>query len=168
MKTLVLNASYEFLGFTDYKGAICATVTGKVVVEEEYDWLVRSPSTEMKVPAVIRLKTFVRVAYDKIAKVSYTKTNLFIRDYYMCQYCGTKHRKEKLGIDHVFPKSKGGLSTWENTVTACKSCNHYKGDKLLEDIDDLKLIRQPYRPSGFKEIIRIKIGQIHVLWEKYL
>ena len=168
MQTLVLNASYEFLGFTDYKGAVCAAVTGKVVVLEEYDQVLRSPSMEMNVPAVIRLKNYVRVAYDKLARVSYTKTNLFIRDYYTCQYCNTRFRKDKLDIDHVFPQSKGGKSTWENTVTSCKPCNNYKGNKLLKDIPDMRLIREPYRPRGFKEVIRIKIGQIHELWEKYL
>ena len=41
-----------------------------------------------------------------------------------CIYCG----KISESIDHVLPRSKGGLSTTENCVPACLSCNGSKTD----------------------------------------
>lgn len=44
-----------------------------------------------------------------------------------CAYCG---KSEKLEMDHVIPISKGGATTKENIVPACRSCNSKKGDKI--------------------------------------
>ena len=60
-RCLVLNMDYTFLGVCDWKDAICAAYTNKVIVEESYDEVVRSTSMEMRVPAVIRLRKYVRV-----------------------------------------------------------------------------------------------------------
>lgn len=167
MRVLVLNASYEFLGFCDWQSAICSVVTGKVIVEEEYDDVVHSPSTSMRIPAVIRLRHYVKVLYERITYVSYTKRNVHLRDKYICQYCGEERQASRTGIDHVLPRSRGGLSTWENTVTACHGCNDSKGARLPSEAK-MKLLRAPRKPRGFREIIRIKIGEIHDLWLKYI
>tara|TARA_Y100001968_G_scaffold70346_1_gene61476 strand:- start:95 stop:505 length:411 start_codon:yes stop_codon:yes gene_type:complete len=42
-----------------------------------------------------------------------------------CIYCG----KPSESIDHIVPRSKGGLSVTENCVPACLSCNGVKSDK---------------------------------------
>lgn len=165
MRVLVLNSSYEFLGFTDWQSAVCSVYTGKVIVEEEYDQIIRSVSMEMKIPAVIRLRHYVKVVYEKVTYVSYTKRNIHLRDNYTCQYCGTKTKK--LTVDHVIPESRGGLTNWDNTVSACDPCNSEK-DNLTPQEAGMKLIRIPCKPHGFKEIIRIKIGEIHDLWMPYL
>tara|TARA_A100001015_G_scaffold288944_1_gene360309 strand:+ start:493 stop:867 length:375 start_codon:yes stop_codon:yes gene_type:complete len=54
--------------------------------------------------------------------------------------------KGDLTFDHLLPKSKGGLTDWENVVTACSTCNVKKGGKLFGDCD-LKLFNKPYRPT---------------------
>ena len=41
-----------------------------------------------------------------------------------CIYCG----KSSESIDHVLPRSKGGLSVTENCVPSCLSCNGHKSD----------------------------------------
>ena len=41
-----------------------------------------------------------------------------------CIYCG----KNSESIDHILPRSKGGLSITENCVPACLSCNGSKTD----------------------------------------
>jgi len=167
MRVLVLNSSYEFLGVTDWKSAISAAYCGKAIVEEEYDEVVHSPSMQMKVPAVIRLRKYVKVMYERITYVSYTKNNIHRRDDFYCQYCAEKTRKEKITVDHVVPESRGGLSTWENTVSCCKSCNAVKDNRTPQEAG-MHLIRQPHKPHGFVEIIRCKIGEINELWVKYL
>jgi 5-methylcytosine-specific restriction endonuclease McrA len=166
-RVLVLNSSYEFLGITDWKSAICAVYTNKATVEENYERTVSSPSVTMNVPAVIRLRKYVKVLYERITYVSYTKNNIHRRDDYICQYCGEKTRKDKITVDHVIPESRGGQSIWDNTVSACNGCNAEKDNRTPQEAD-MHLIRIPRKPHGFKEIIRIKIGEIHDLWEKYL
>jgi len=158
---------YTFLGVCDWKDAVCAAYTNKVIVEESYDEVVHSTSMEMKVPAVIRLRKYVRVVYERVSFVSYTKRNVHLRDGYVCQYCSTRCPGDAATIDHVVPESKGGGDSWENTVTCCKPCNYTK-DNLTLAQSGLTLVKVPTRPKGFREIVRIKLGELHDLWLKYL
>lgn len=167
MKTLVLNADYTFLGICSPETAVCGWYTGKCIVEETYDTEWHSASLTIRVPAVIRLKKYVKILYQRLTYVSYNKRNVHLRDKYICQYCGIKLDRYKSSIDHILPRSRGGLSTWENTVTACHGCNLIKEDRTLQE-SGLRLIKIPSKPHGFKEIIRIKVGEIVWLWEKYL
>jgi 5-methylcytosine-specific restriction endonuclease McrA len=167
MRCLVLNSDYTFLGVCDWKDAVCSVYTHKVIVEESYDTVIRSCTTEMRIPAVIRLRKYVRVVYERLSYVSYTKRNVHLRDAYVCQYCAERCREPEATIDHILPMSKGGRDTWENTVTCCKACNRRK-DSLTLAQAGLKLVRQPTKPKGFSEIMRIKIGELHDLWLKYL
>nr|YP_009530676.1 HNH nuclease [Paulinella micropora]AXY63365.1 HNH nuclease [Paulinella micropora] len=41
-----------------------------------------------------------------------------------CIYCGSKSES----IDHIQPRSRGGLSTTTNCIPACLSCNIQKND----------------------------------------
>lgn len=77
---------------------------------------------------------------------------LYARDRYMCAYCGDVHEPKFLTIDHVHPKSKGGLNTWSNCVTSCKPCNLRKGNKLLDKLD-MQLLYVPYAPNVFERMI---------------
>jgi len=43
------------------------------------------------------------------------------RDGYRCRYCGSK--LAPFHIDHVYPFSKGGESTFDNLVVSCQICN---------------------------------------------
>src|ERR1700691_5327824 len=99
---------YTFLGVCDWKDAICAVYTNKVVVEESYDQMVRSCSMEMPMPAVIRLRKYVGVLYDKVSSISYTKKNVHLRDAYICQYCTVRCKSQAATIDHIVPESRGG------------------------------------------------------------
>lgn len=36
-------------------------------------------------------------------------------------------------VDHLIPVSKGGNGKVENLVPSCKSCNHNKSDKLVDE-----------------------------------
>ena len=166
-RVLVINSDYTFLGVSCWQDAISAVYTGKAIVEAESDREVHSVSLTMKVPSVIRLRKYVRILYERITFVSYTKHNVHLRDLFVCQYCGKKCESRKLTVDHVLPESRGGLTNWENCVSACTACNLVKDNRTPQEAK-LKLIRQPRKPHGFAEILRIKIGEIHSSWYRYL
>ena len=52
------------------------------------------------------------------------------RDGGACRYCGST---EKLVLDHLLPVARGGDDSIENLITACKSCNAKKRDRLPEE-----------------------------------
>jgi len=60
---------------------------------------------------------------------------IFKRDKYTCQYCGRKAPNVILEVDHIYPKSKGGLDEVRNYKTACKECNIGKGDSILDEFN---------------------------------
>ena len=84
---------------------------------------------------------------------SLTNTKLFKRDKFTCTYCGSVHPGgHGLTRDHIIPTSKGGTDSWINTSSACRSCNHRKADRLLEDCG-MQLLMAPYVPSVFEDFI---------------
>jgi 5-methylcytosine-specific restriction endonuclease McrA len=107
----------------------------------------------MKLPLVIRLIKIIRSIYK--SHVPFTKKNVMVRDRQLCVYCKTN---KELTIDHVIPVSRGGKSTFENCVTACKPCNNKKGSRTPREAK-MFLKRQPYAPT-ISEFFRIKMIQI--------
>ena len=77
---------------------------------------------------------------------------LFRRDRNICAYCGHQYGVTNLTRDHVTPRSRGGKDTWDNVVTACKGCNQWKADSMLNELD-LKLIYVPYTPTYNEHLI---------------
>ena len=75
----------------------------------------------------------------------------------------------ELTLDHVIPRSRGGLSTWENLVACCHPCNRKKGNQLLSEIPDMKLLREPraFSLHTSRHIMRM-IGRSDSKWRKYL
>jgi hypothetical protein len=52
----------------------------------------------------------------------------------------------------VVPTSRGGADTWLNCVTACRSCNGRKGNRLPEEAR-MSLLYLPYVPSLHEDMI---------------
>ena len=59
------------------------------------------------------------------------RERIFARDDYTCQYCGV--RGTKLECDHKHPVARGGSHDDKNLVTACRTCNRSKRDKLITE-----------------------------------
>lgn len=165
---LVLNAdaqpvSYLPLSAIQWKEAITFMYLDKVDVLEWYDdWVVRSSSWETRVPSVIMLKEFMR----RGRKPRFSKTNLYIRDLYTCQYCGSEFARRHLTLDHVIPLSKGGKTRWTNIVAACQKCNSAKGNKTI-----MKPKRNPYEPDYWELVNKRKELEFdvrHPVWRNYL
>jgi len=99
-------------------------------------------SGSVPVPRVIVLRLFDRMPRRH---VRYSRTNVFARDDYTCQYCGERPVRAQLNLDHVVPRAHGGRTTWENVVASCVPCNRRKGGRTPEQAK-LRLRSQPVRP----------------------
>ena len=51
-----------------------------------------------------------------------------------CYYCTKKFDIKNLSMDHLVPLVRGGRSTKNNVVVACKKCNSEKKYKTLVEI----------------------------------
>lgn len=147
---LVLNAdfrplSYYPLSIWPWQEAVKAIFRDSVQVVSEYDRIVRSPSFEMKLPSVLALKEYKPLA----RRPAFTRFNVFLRDQWLCQYCGTTHRTHDLTFDHLVPKSRGGRTIWTNIVTACQSCNTTKSNRLPSEAKMFP-ITEPREPTIFE------------------
>src|SRR5690606_18150534 len=89
---LVLNASFEPLHIVTWQRAMQLLFQGKVEVVEESDREIRTVRFTMKIPAVLRLLTYVPLK-NKKQIVRFSRANIFARDQNICQYCGQKFNK---------------------------------------------------------------------------
>lgn len=165
---LVLNAdfrplSYFPLSLWPWQDVVKAVFLDRVEVIAEYDYVVRSPSFEMRLPSVIALREFVR--QDR--PPAFTRFNLFLRDGFKCVYCGAE---DDLTFDHVVPRSRGGRTSWTNIVTACSPCNLKKGGRMPKDAGMFPA-RTPVRPTNYQlQDIgrRFPPNHLHETWMDYL
>ena len=144
---LVLNADYTPLSYYPlslwpWQTAIKAVFLERVDIIAAYEREVHSPSLDMKIPSVIALRQYVRPSEFP----AFTRFNLFLRDRFQCQYCGSR---EQLTFDHVVPRRLGGRTTWENVATACAPCNMKKGGRTPEQAH-MRLIEEPIRPTTWQ------------------
>ena len=142
---LVLNAdfrplSYYPLSLWPWQEAVKAVFLDRVNILAEYQEVARSPSREMRIPSVVVLKEYVKPQ----KRVAFTRFNLFLRDEFSCRYCGSKG---DLTFDHVVPRARGGITSWENVVAACSPCNLRKGSKSLRN-SGLSLKKPPRQPGS--------------------
>jgi 5-methylcytosine-specific restriction endonuclease McrA len=161
-QVLVLNASYEPLNVTTVKRAHVLVFKGKAEVIEKLDRPLRSATGRFQWPHVIRLVQYVRVPRAIQRKIS--RRALFARDGWRCVYCGTANNR--LTLDHVVPRSRGGDSVWENVVTSCAPCNHRKGNRLPHEVHmELRIRPTPPNPALFIQLAAPKIPE---RWLQYL
>ena len=161
---LVLNQNYEPLNVCNVRRALVLVIDGKAEVLEEHNRVVVSASRRFAMPSVIRLVYMIRRPRPR---VKLTRREVFIRDSYTCQYCG--RQSSDLTIDHIIPRSRGGPHSWENLVSACKTCNHRKGGKSLTDAR-MALRTVPHEPSPgvYYTIERRLDSHLFDTWEKFL
>jgi 5-methylcytosine-specific restriction endonuclease McrA len=124
----------------------------------------RAEKVEYHYPLVIRLVTYVKV--PRQLSLPLTRRTVMARDQYTCQYCGAQPGKNHLTVDHVIPRSKGGLTLWENVVTACGTCNQRKGNHTPHEVG-MHLRNKPARPR-YIAIVMLGHGNAPNAWQKYL
>ena len=141
---LVLNADYTPLSYYPlslwpWQTAIKAVFLERVDIIASYEREVHSPSWSMPIPSVIALRQYVKPSEHP----AFTRFNLFLRDRFTCQYCGSPHQ---LTFDHVVPRRLGGRTSWENVATACAPCNLRKGGRTPQQAG-MPLLVTPIRSS---------------------
>jgi len=146
--TLVLNSSYEPLSVSNWQDAVSLIVSGKAHVVEEYDQVVRSAYLTMRIPAVVKLTTYVQ---KPVKALKFSRSNIYARDGYKCQYCLVKCQTDELTYDHVVPRSQGGTTIWTNIVSCCYDCNSKKGGRTPEQAR-MKLHKKPVRPKSVPRV----------------
>ena len=149
----VVSPSYETLDFESW----CS-------VDAEGDEAIGTSSGAIRVPRVILL-----CRYDRIPRrhVRYSRLNVFARDKFTCQYCGTQPPRVQLNLDHVVPRSMGGKTTWENVVCSCVDCNRRKGGRTPQQAR-IKLYRVPARPRWTPLMNLAVAGVRYEEWRPFL
>lgn len=159
---LILDRDWQPIEKVCWRRAFILIIQDKAHAIDWYDDIVKTPSEEYFVPAVIVLN---KKSKRKKKKSTYKKRLVIERDNYVCQYCSRQLTSDSATIDHVLPRSKGGKSTYENTVAACGPCNTRKADKSLKEAR-MKLLRQPKKP--YVHPLKGKIDSPEPEWEMHL
>ena len=162
-KALKLDSSFRPIDVIDAVEALVLCIVGKARVIENYQEEIRSVAESFKLPAVIVLNRYVKFRFSYVAC---NRSNVLWSDENQCQYCGNHFNADKLTLDHVVPKSRGGDNSWTNLVAACKKCNQKKGSKTPAE-SGMHPIRKPYVPKA--NLLRsLKREQISPIWKDYL
>lgn len=168
-KVLVLNKSWLPVDVVSVMAALCRVFSEKALfVDSEYqtyDWeawvetwedavrhakveterVIHAPQVNVVAPEVILHVNHKRKSIK--SRPRFSRKNVYIRDGYRCQYCDKRFPSSELNIDHVVPTSRGGKTTWTNTVLSCVACNDKKANRTPEEAG-MTLIRQPQVPSA--------------------
>ena len=106
------------------------------------DEVIHSVKLALSVPKII-----VLAVYDRLPRleVKFTRKNVFLRDKFTCQYCEKVFPEIKLNLDHVIPRDKGGVTSWDNIVASCVKCNTRKSNKLPKEAG-MHPANKPYAP----------------------
>ena len=152
-RSLVLNASETPLAVVTARRAVVMVLKEKADVVLSNGMVFHSERLTFEAPSVVRLRRYVHVPYRPHAPL--TRRAVFV-----CQYCGGPAEN----LDHVVPRSRGGMHVWENVVASCRRCNARKEDRTPQEAG-FSLLRQPYAPrDGF----HLTLGRLEPGWELFL
>ncbi|MDI6642105.1 MAG: HNH endonuclease, partial [Elusimicrobiota bacterium] len=155
----VVDEEYRTYSFTDW----CEL---SKLIKEHPAGFIHTPKLKIAIPEVIALRFYDKVPFRE---VKFTRRNIYEHYGYRCCYCGKKFPSEKLNLDHVVPRARGGKTNWENMVTSCIDCNLKKGDRLIEEVN-MKLKIKPTRPQtspGLSVILKSPI-KVKSSWQKFI
>lgn len=165
--TLLLTPQMAPHRVVSWQKAVVLLFLGKIEILEEYDVPIRTPRFDLLTPAVARLVRSGGYGYLR-RPVSFSRANVLLRDGLRCQYCGAERPAADLNQDHVVPRARGGLATWENIVASCYRCNQKKGNRTPEEAG-MKLLRKPFRPRWLAQAPALREGaSVPGEWARYL
>lgn len=159
-RVLRLDIAGNPAGWMNHEEAIRMIATDRVLAELGDNELVYRGGwnrvsglrSEIKVNSI--LLTTEHVSSQRLS-VGYapplTNRALFERDGFQCMYCGSVSKKG-MTRDHVIPQSRSGQNTWQNCVTACRSCNSRKRNRTPEEAK-MPLLAIPFTPSHAEHLL---------------
>lgn len=177
---LVLNRAWQPVAVFDVATAITTVMRdmGQVVDPETGQtfgfeaWVksdppgvarIPTPSGGVPAPEIIVLSQYSQVPARRL---SFSRQGLHRRDGGRCQYCGASAAREALTIDHVVPRSRGGPTSWENCVLACRPCNGAKADRTPREAG-MALRTRPTRPR-WTPSFTIPREQVRPSWSRFV
>jgi len=150
-KVLVLDSRFEATKIVSLEVGFILLYSNRAISIEDSDRTLKSVNSEWAVPWIIRLlSSCPKQKYKK--EVRFSRQNIYIRDNFRCQYCQKIPEYSNLTLDHVLPLARGGKTTWDNIVTACKNCNIKKGARTIEELG-IKISRPQLRPNFHKQAL---------------
>jgi 5-methylcytosine-specific restriction endonuclease McrA len=159
---LVLNVNYEPLNVCTTRRALGLVFTEKASLVLNGRGTIHTVSTTFPAPSIIKIERMIKRPRPV---VKLTKAEVFRRDNFTCQYCGT--RTNQLTIDHIVPRHLGGSHSWENLVAACPKCNHKKGGRTIDQAN-LRLIRPPKTPKATASYLFGRYLKFHQEWRPFI
>jgi 5-methylcytosine-specific restriction endonuclease McrA len=162
-RVLLLNATFEPLQLITQRRAVVMVFGERVEVIAARDdgSQFRSPTQSIPIPSIVRLTTYVKVPF-RASQPPLSRKAVLLRDNHRCAYC----QGHADTVDHVIPRSRGGLHDWANVVAACKRHNLQKGNRFLHELG-WELPFQPKAPIG--PLWRWRhLGDIDPRWEPFL
>jgi len=118
----------------------------------------------VRVPTVIVLARFGRVP---MKRPKFSLRNIWLRDRGRCQYSGRSLKTGEGDIDHVVPRSRGGLTSWDNCVLADRLVNNRKADRTPGEAG-LKLRKTPAAPRLVPVTYTLQNTHEIADWEPFL
>jgi len=159
-KVLVLNASYEPLSVVTATRALSLLWDQKASLVVANGRVLKScGGNEMEMPSVVCLRKYIKV---KPKTPPLNRRTVLMRDGGKCQYCGRRAEN----MDHVIPRCRGGITSWENVVASCAPCNTRKAGFLLKDTT-LKLRKQPCLPRQLSWVYGA-VWKVDPRWTPYI
>lgn len=181
-RCLILNCDYTPLCTIGWQKAMVLWYRSKLAHNKNIEIIsfydtdfINGTYEKMPLPCIARTKVY----YNFFSKnTKFSRKNLFIRDNYTCQYCGTKKEIKQLTYDHIIPKSmwpknsSKKCTNWNNIITACIKCNAKKANKTPQQAN-MPLLTKPYVPVKTEKYLPITqhlltIEQIPEEWLPYI
>ncbi len=130
--TVYFNNGFSIERNIPISRAVSLTEKDNVYTEEGTEY-VKIPTVKGSIVIPLNLVIVIpkAVVLKNVDRVS--RYLLHKRDGGKCAYCGEVVSVKEGTIDHVIPVSKGGKTTWDNTVWCCRKCNCKKDNKSLEE-----------------------------------
>jgi len=182
---LVLNRNWQAINIRTPQDAFCQMATNVAtaldIAGEDYirpvawdEWItlpvregdnaVRTARGAIRVPTVIVAVNYARVP-KKRPKLS--AKNIRERDGNRCQYTGRLLHADEGSLDHVVPRSRGGVDSWENLVWSAKDVNARKADRLPHEAG-LKLLSVPRAPRELPVTAHLRNAHSVAEWKLFI
>lgn len=178
---MVLDESWRAIHTVSVRHAMRLLATGAArgVLPETCETLTFHQWVDLEVPEgddgirtvrrAVRIPEIVVLSHYKgmpTRTPSFSRRNLMRRDRFTCQYCGLKPGVHELSIDHVVPRSRGGRSTWENCVLACRRCNRKKRNRTPQQAN-MPILRAPHVPR-WSPFVEVPKSSLRPSWERFV